>query len=312
MSDVQSKSDNEQLNEHTRSIYHKQHVRQGEDEVTRKRLMSITTEEFFAVEPGFFEGKKILDAGCGSIARNAIAYYQMGSRDVTAMDLGNEWFDSARRNMARYEVPIEGIKLISGNATNLPFDAESFDFVSCDGVLTHLADTTQVTATIKELGRVTKPGGYLFTSYLGGGGLIETKMLDGAREFYKENKEFALLIDNIKPSIIHEMIDFAAQKAKEHGTEPFDTDYLKSLLDEDLCITFQNILQAQRREHHRSEFVNGLLKAEGFGAPKILKRYIHRKNIRKYIAPFHFYSDHPFSKLLYGDGWVDCISQKLS
>jgi ubiquinone/menaquinone biosynthesis C-methylase UbiE len=304
----------EQLNEHTRSVYHQQHIRQGEDEVTRNRLMTITSEEFFQVEPDFFKGKKVLDAGCGSIARNAIAFYQMGSRDVTAMDLGEEWFSTAQKNMARYAVPIEDVILVNGNVSQLPFDSASFDFVCCDGVLPHLADDSQVEKTIKELGRVTKPGGYLFVSYLGGGGLIETKLHDGAREHYKENPAFAAFIDNIKPQMLHDIVDFAAHNYPADlfrgATSELNMDFIKSLLDEDLCIAIQNLLQAKRREHHSSEYVNRLLKDEGFAPPKLLKRFINRKNIRKFVTPFHFYSDHPFSKLLYGDGWVDCVTQK--
>lgn len=298
------------LNEHTRSIYHQQHIRQGEDATTRNRLMAITSEDFFQVEPGFFQGKKVLDSGCGSIARNAIAFYQMGARDVTAMDLGEEWFATAQKNMGRYDIPESGITLKSGNVSNLPFESQSFDFVCCDGVLPHLADNTQIEKTIYELARVTRPGGYLFVSYLGGGGLIETKIHDGAREYYKENLEFAAFIDNIKPSILHDVLDFALSNVKKHNGEEFNSGFIKSLLDEDLCIAIQNLLQAQRREHHRQAYINGLLDSEGFDCPKLLKRYVKRNNIRKFAAPFHFYSDHPLSKLFYGDGWIDCIAQK--
>jgi ubiquinone/menaquinone biosynthesis C-methylase UbiE len=170
MSDREQFDTDEQLNEHTRKIYHKQHMRQEADDVTRTRLMGLTNEAFFQVEPGFFRAKTTLDAGCGSIARNAIAFYHMGSTNVTALDLGEEWFGTARKNMARYQVADGGIRLVSGNVSKLPFNSGEFDFVCCDGVLPHLADTIQVENTIAELGRVTRKGGHLFISYLGGGG----------------------------------------------------------------------------------------------------------------------------------------------
>lgn len=170
MNDRENFDTDEQLNEHTRKIYHKQHMRQEADEATRTRLMGLANEAFFQVESGFFRAKKTLDAGCGSIARNAIAFYQMGSTDVTAMDLGDEWFSTAKKNMSRYQVPDGVIKLVSGNVSKLPFESDEFDFVCCDGVLPHLADTIQVENTIAELGRVTKQGGHLFLSYIGGGG----------------------------------------------------------------------------------------------------------------------------------------------
>ena len=147
----ESKTD---LNTHTKQIYHAQHKRIQEDESARTRLMGITSEEYFQVRPGFFANKKILDAGCGSIIRNAISFYQMGARDITAMDLGDEWFETGRKNMDNYGIAHDEIKFVSGNVTDLPFEAEDFDFVSCDGVLTHLADLEQVERAIRELGSV--------------------------------------------------------------------------------------------------------------------------------------------------------------
>jgi hypothetical protein len=77
-----------------------------------------------------------------------------------------------------------------------------------------------------------------------------------------------------------------------------------------LCISIQNLCQAQKREHHRQEFINGLLSKVGFSSPKLLKRYVIRKNVRKFMAPFHYYSENKYSKLLYGDGWIDCKAVK--
>jgi len=103
--------------EHTRAIYHEQHKRQEKDEITRNRLMSLTTEAFFQVLPGFFNGKIVLDAGCGSIARNAIGFHKMGAQKVTALDIGDEWFNTAKKNMVRYDVPDHSIELVAGSVT---------------------------------------------------------------------------------------------------------------------------------------------------------------------------------------------------
>lgn len=132
------------------------------------------------------------------------------------------------------------------------------------------------------------------------------------RGFYKESNEFANFVDNIKPDMLHQVVDFIFMNVKSHNNESYDPNTLKSLLDEDLCIAIQNLCQAKKREHHRREFINSLLEKAGFGQGKLLKRYVKRKNVRKFVAPFHFYSDDPISKLLYGDGWVDCIAQKHS
>lgn len=304
------KLNKEQINISTRDIYHQQHKRMLDDEVTINRLMSITSEEFFKVEPGFFSNKKILDAGCGSIIRNAIAFYQMGSRDVTAMDIGSEWFDTARINMSNYSIPKDGIRLISGNVVELPFNNEEFNFVCCDGVLPHLADLEQVELAIKELGRVTSHNGYLFISYMAGGGIIETRIHDALRDAYKESIEFANIIDNLKPEILWSLVDFIKEKLEIHNNYTFDANFIKSMLDEDYCISIQNTCQAQKRDHHSQDYINNLLINAGFKPPIRLTRYVKRNNIRKFMAPFHYYHDNAFAKILYGDGWVDCITQK--
>jgi len=141
--------------------------------------------------------------------------------------------------------------------------------------------------------------------------LIETKIHDAVREFYKENAAFAHFINTIKPEKLHAIANFCLEKVKEDNKETIDAQLFKTLLDEDLCIALQNLCQAQKREHHSKEYIDALLKEKGFSDSKILKRYVIRKNIRKFIAPFHYYFNNQYSKLFYGDGWVDSIFQKL-
>jgi ubiquinone/menaquinone biosynthesis C-methylase UbiE len=303
-------SSEENLNKHTREVYHQQHLRMEADEITRTRLMGMTNEDFFQVPVGFFSGKRVLDAGCGSIIRNAVGFYQMGSRDVTALDIGSEWFESGRKIMRTYSIPEEGIRFVSGNVIELPFDAESFDFVCCDGVLPHLASTAQVEAAIKEVGRVTRRGGFVFISYMAGGGLVETKIHDAMRDLYKENGDFASFIDRVRPEALWQAVEFVKAKVELHNGESLNLSWLKELLDEDFCISLQNTCQAQRRETQSPAYVGEHLAKAGFEAPRRLTRFVKRKNIRKFMAPFHFYHDNPMSRLLYGDGWVDCLARK--
>jgi len=63
------------LNKRTRDIYHSQHSRMLNDEKTLTRIMSMNIDEnFFNLKKDYFVGKKVLDAGCGSIIRNSIAF----------------------------------------------------------------------------------------------------------------------------------------------------------------------------------------------------------------------------------------------
>lgn len=53
------------------------------------------------------------------------------------------------------------VKLVSGSATDLPFDDASFDCVTGFDVLEHVPEDTKAAG---EMARVVKPGGYLFVS----------------------------------------------------------------------------------------------------------------------------------------------------
>ena len=60
---------------------------------------------------------------------------------------------------------MKAIKVNRWQYYNLPFKDKTFDFVSCDGVITHLANKSQVEKSIDELCRVTKKG-KLFLSFM--------------------------------------------------------------------------------------------------------------------------------------------------
>ena len=135
------------INQETRDIYHAQHSRMLSDEKTRKRLMDVqVNEKFFKLPKGFFKGRKVLDAGCGSIARNAISFAKMGA-EVHAMDIGDNWFKTARKNVKKSGLASDSINFINGNVIDIPQEDQVFDFVCCDGVLPHLADEKQVIKT---------------------------------------------------------------------------------------------------------------------------------------------------------------------
>ena len=119
----------EQINLETRNIYHKQHTRMVNDKTTMDRLHNMMSEEFFGLEKDFFVGKKVLDAGCGSTARNSIAFYEFGCRDITALDIGDEWKEIAKENFKNYNVDLSVMNLVNGNAGSLPFEDGTFDFV---------------------------------------------------------------------------------------------------------------------------------------------------------------------------------------
>jgi SAM-dependent methyltransferase len=99
--------------------------------------------------PGFFRGKRVLDAGCGS-GRHAYYAAQNGA-EVWAIDLGPA-VEVARRNTA----DCDAVHVVQADLHRPPFAPESFDFIYSIGVLHHLPDPE---AAFRRLLQFLKPGG---------------------------------------------------------------------------------------------------------------------------------------------------------
>lgn len=213
-------------------------------------------------------------------------------------------------NFKNYDVDSSFIKLVSGNADNLPFEDGEFDFVCLDGVFPHLPTLEQVEKVFSEMARVTKLNGYFFTSYVSQGDSLMDALDTALRSYYRNNKDFADFVNNVSPKLLNELFVFLEEKIKQHTGETIELDFLKKLFDEDFCITIQNTIQCHTRQNFSPDYFSELFAINGFGEPTKLKRYVKRNNIRKFVAPLHFYDENYFAKLFYSNGYVDCIAQK--
>ncbi|MBE9178454.1 class I SAM-dependent methyltransferase [Oculatella sp. LEGE 06141] len=93
----------------------------------------------------------ILEVGGGQSGLTAFLYPQA---HITNLDFNPDYAESHRNQQAR-------VRFVCGDATNLPFDDDSFDAVTMFDVLEHIPDDQKA---ISEMIRVLRPGGFFLMS----------------------------------------------------------------------------------------------------------------------------------------------------
>ena len=117
--------------------------------------------ELCAQRLGFADVRSVLDVGSGvGHWGRVLAQVLPGDAVVTGIDREPEWVAEATRRAAEAGLG-ERFSYLHGDANGLPFEDASFDLVTCQTVLIHLADPL---AAIREMARVTKPGGLVLAA----------------------------------------------------------------------------------------------------------------------------------------------------
>lgn len=106
----------------------------------------LIDEQAAEIVSRYGEGREILEIGCGTgLVLERLAGF---ARRAQGIDLSPGMLERARER---------GLDVAEGDATNLPFDDESFDVVCSFKVLAHVPD---LGAALLEMARVLRPGGH--------------------------------------------------------------------------------------------------------------------------------------------------------
>lgn len=121
--------------------------------------------EILSLQPGM----KILDVGCGA-GKQCFSYFKAldGKADITGGDVNQELLHQARTENAKIDNKVKFMELDFNQ--RFPFEDNSFDLVSCCFAIYYAED---IPFTIREIHRVLKPGGRIFTT----GPMPENKQL---------------------------------------------------------------------------------------------------------------------------------------
>lgn len=124
-----------------------------------------TRHERWGIDLEWFKGKKCLDAGCGG-GRFVVALARLGAGEVQGIDISASAIAAAQNRLESRNLTNTHVQVAS--VLDIPFPANYFDYVISSGVIHHTPDPRQA---FGELVRVLKPGGKLFLSVYGRGGL---------------------------------------------------------------------------------------------------------------------------------------------
>ena len=113
---------------------------------------TFSRDRFYGITdwpPDELRGKRVLDAGCGAgrFAEVALA----AGAEVTAMDLSRA-VEACRLNLGASPK----LQVVQASIYEMPFEAGSFDYVYCIGVIQHTPDPRR---SVMELCQMVKPGG---------------------------------------------------------------------------------------------------------------------------------------------------------
>jgi SAM-dependent methyltransferase len=108
----------------------------------------------YPLRPEAFQGKRVLDAGCG-MGRHAYFSASYGAREVVALDL-SQAVETAQRNLSRFD----SVHVLQGDLLRPPLrtaaNGGGFDLVYSIGVLHHLPNPQE---GFRSLLRFVRPGG---------------------------------------------------------------------------------------------------------------------------------------------------------
>jgi len=118
------------------------------DESLPDHVMAHLTARRVAFSRALVSSGKVLDVGCGT--GRFLESMSAPGYELTGIDISAGMLEEARER---------GLDVVEGSSGEMPFADDSFDLVVTFAVLHHLIDPELVRATLREIVRVTRPGG---------------------------------------------------------------------------------------------------------------------------------------------------------
>jgi SAM-dependent methyltransferase len=168
----------------------------GEDEWERLERTEKATFEFENttdyLDEYLPESGRVLDVG-GAAGRYAIWLAERGY-DVTLADLSAVQLDVAREKVREHGVE-DRVEVECADVRALPYADDAFDATCClGGPLSHVVEAEEREGAVRELQRVTQPGGPVFASVMGFVAVVQN-LIKSAPEFPQGVRQLSDLVE---------------------------------------------------------------------------------------------------------------------
>lgn len=300
----------------TKNIYIKQHKNYSVDKSIFKRHLAAAQDlKTYDLPLEFFGNIHVLDAGCGNTGYFQVAMKNLGALKVTCLDIGSEWIPELLSVLSEHSLDSNFAECIPGSTTQLPFPDNTFDLTCSNGVLMHLETVESAEIALKELIRVTRPGGYVY-SHIGidKPGIVDRYIVPSLRQAYQDDLDFKQFIDGLDPKEVVDDLLNIYQSASVHDPRVSQVaPSLEKLITLDTTTFWQNMLQVPIQQGPLLSQEWGINTMNRYGLTSIKRppgTYWLRNDFRAYLAPLHYFLESHIASLFYGNGHVKLIGYK--
>lgn len=154
-----------EIEEKTRVIYDSLFSAYDEKRFEESVDLFAMRQQRWGIPLDWFKGKVCLDAGCGQ-GRFVVALGRLGAAKAVGIDVNERGLAAGWSR--RWAKELTNIEFLRASVLDLPFPDATFDYVISSGVILLCPEPKKA---FDELVRVTKPGGRIFLSVYGSGGL---------------------------------------------------------------------------------------------------------------------------------------------
>jgi ubiquinone/menaquinone biosynthesis C-methylase UbiE len=123
------------------------------DKLTREHRMGEMKEQAKEVAKYIKDGDSVLEIAPGA-GYLSIELSKLGNYKITGMDISHDLIEICKQNAL--EAGAKDINFLQGNVSNMPFQANRFDFIIC---VLSFKNFKEPIKALQEMPRVLKPGG---------------------------------------------------------------------------------------------------------------------------------------------------------